>query len=216
MQEPEHPLLSVLEADLRERVRREARVIELPAGQPVFRPGDVCESLPLVLKGSVRVQMAGASGNEIVLYRIGDDDVCTLSIGCLMADRGYRAEAVVERHTTAVVLTAGLFDALMAASSGFRREVMAAYGRRLDTLMLVIEEVAFRRMDARLAAWLAARAPESPLAITHQELAVEFGTAREVVSRLLKEFERSGLLRLGRGRIQVLDVPGLSRLAGDF
>ena len=81
---------------------------------------------------------------------------------------------------------------------------MESYGRRLDDLMLLVEEVAFRRMDERLNEWLQARAERSPLLITHQDLAIELGTAREVVSRLLKELERKNQVRLARGRIDIL------------
>lgn len=200
----DHPIFADLDPDLLQHVEAQARLMELPAGQKVFRPGDSCQGLPLVLKGSVRVQMTGSSGHEIVLYRIGDDDVCTLSIGCLMAGRGYRAEAIVEVPTTVVVLPYGLFDELVAKSAPFRRRIMGAYGERLDTLMMLVEEIAFQRMDVRLAEWLRTRAGESPLSMTHQDLAVELGTAREVVSRLLKDFERAGWIRLARGRIEIL------------
>ncbi|QIT55068.1 Crp/Fnr family transcriptional regulator [Aquisalimonas sp. 2447] len=200
----DHPAFASLEPALLQDVEKQARILELPAGQQVFRPGDACQGLPLVLKGSVRVQMTGSSGHEIVLYRIGDDDVCTLSIGCLMAGRGYRAEAIVEVPTTVVVLPYGLFDELMGNSSPFRRQIMAAYGERLDTLMMLVEEIAFQRMDVRLTEWLRAHASNSPLSMTHQDLAVELGTAREVVSRLLKDFEREGWIRLARGRIEIL------------
>jgi CRP/FNR family transcriptional regulator len=97
-----------------------------------------------------------------------------------------------------------LFDRLMDQSDGFRKGIMESYGRRLDDLMLLVEEVAFRRMDERLNEWLQARAERSPLLITHQDLAIELGTAREVVSRLLKELERKNQVRLARGRIDIL------------
>src|SRR5690554_3317544 len=203
----EHPALTGVDVAWRERIRREARVITLPAGRKVFQPGDACQGLPLVIEGSVRVQMSSESGHEIVLYRIGSAEVCTLSIGCLMAGRGYRAEAVVESPTTVLMLSHALFDDLMGASRAFRRQIMASYGERLETLMLLVEEVAFRRMDERLADWLRERAGQSPLLITHQALAVELGTAREVVSRLLKELERQGWVRLSRGRIEIIDPP---------
>lgn len=204
MQIAEHPAFAGMEPDLLETVKTQARIVELPAGQQVFRPGDQCQGLPLVIAGSVRVQMTGSSGHEIVLYRIGDADVCTLSIGCLMVGRGYRAEAVVETPTTVILLPNTLFDTLMALSAPFRRQIMVSYGERLDTLMMLVEEIAFQRMDVRLAEWLRSHAKDSPLSITHQTLAVELGTAREVVSRLLKDFEREGWVRLARGRIEVL------------
>lgn len=207
MEGAEHPVFAGIDVAWRERIRREARVVTLPAGRKVFRPGDTCQGLPLVIEGRVRVQMTSESGHEIVLYRVGSAEVCTLSIGCLMAGRGYRAEAVVESPTTVLMLSHELFDGLMGASSAFRRQIMASYGERLETLMLLVEEVAFRRMDERLADWLRERSVQSPLHITHQALAVELGTAREVVSRLLKEFERRGWLQLSRGRIDIIASP---------
>jgi len=92
----------------------------------------------------------------------------------------------------------------MAESSRFRQQILTAYGERLDTLMMLVEEIAFQRMDERLAGWLRANAQNSPLSMTHQDVAVELGTAREVISRLLKDFERQGWIRLARGRIEIL------------
>src|SRR5690554_7210126 len=86
--------------------------------------------------------MTGLSGHSIVLYRMGSDDICTLSIGCLMTGRSYRAEAIVEEETEAAIIPRGLFDRLMDQSAEFRLGIMESYGRRLDDLMLLVEEVA--------------------------------------------------------------------------
>ncbi|AOY88253.1 Crp/Fnr family transcriptional regulator [Marinobacter salinus] len=196
-----HSILDALPEDLRAETLSGLPTMRFEHGKILFRAGDPCQGLPLVLNGTVKVQMTGVSGNSIVLYRMGSDDICTLSIGCLMTGHGYRAEAVVEDSAEAAMLPRGLFDRLMAQSASFRLGIMASYGHRLDDLMLLVEEVAFRRMDERLERWLEARAGQGSIAITHQELAVELGTAREVISRLLKELERRGKLRLSRGRI---------------
>ncbi|SET01708.1 MULTISPECIES: Crp/Fnr family transcriptional regulator [Marinobacter] len=201
----QHALLECLSPPLRMEAERYAQPVHLSAGDVVFRAGDSCRGLPLVISGSVRVQMLGASGHGIVLYRMGPDDLCTLSIGCLMAGRGYRAEAHVEEPTEALLMPRQAFDRLMAQSAEFRQQVMASYGRRLDDLMLLVEEIAFGRLDQRLLEWLRAHANGRPALITHQELAVELGTAREVVSRLLKDFERHGRVRLARGRVELLE-----------
>lgn len=209
----DHPVLAGVDTGAIERIERHGTRLDLEAGDVVFRPGDPCRGLPLVLDGGIRVQMTGCSGHEIVLYRIGDADVCTLSIGCLMAGRGYRAEAIVERPTTAVALPKTVFDDLVEQCPEFRRQIMNAYGERLDRLMMLVEEVAFGRMDTRLAEWLNRQAGPPTLRLTHQAIAVELGTAREVVSRLLKDFERRGWVRLGRGAVERLcpipfDRPG--------
>lgn len=199
-----HPILEVLPPLIKREAASTLTVLRLSVGQVIFSPGDFCAGLPLVVSGSVKVQMTGVSGNRIVLYRMGGNDICTLSIGCLMSGHGYRAEAIVEEAAEAIVVPRQLFDQMMAVSAEFRAGIMASYGRRLDDLMLLVEEVAFRRMDERLGEWLAARAKNRTISITHQELAVELGTAREVVSRLLKELERQGRVVLARGRIQCL------------
>lgn len=198
-----HSILETVAEDLRKEALRGIQPVQFEQGRILFRAGDPCRGLPLVLSGTVKVQMTGVSGHSIVLYRMGADDICTLSIGCLMTGHGYRAEAVVEENAEAVIVPRGLFDRLMDQSAGFRLGIMESYGRRLDDLMLLVEEVAFRRMDERLEHWLSERAGRGVIAITHQELAVELGTAREVVSRLLKELERKGKVRLSRGRIDV-------------
>lgn len=205
-----HSILDSLNDTLRKETLEKARVMTFPAGQILFSAGQHCQGLPLVVGGRVKVQMTGASGHSIVLYRMENDDICTLSIGCLMTGRAYRAEAVVEDGAEALMIPRGVFDRLMDQSAGFRLGIMESYGRRLDDLMLLVEEVAFRRMDKRLEEWLLARAARGLVMITHQELAVELGTAREVVSRLLKELERRGMVRLSRGRIEVTGLLELS------
>lgn len=185
----QHSILHTLAPPLRQQFVEQTRVMTFPAGQVLFNPGERCHGLPLVLSGVVKVQMTGASGNSIVLYRMGANDICTLSIGCLMTGFGYRAEASVEDEAEVIMVSRALFDCLMEQSDGFRQGIMESYGRRLDE---------------RLNEWLQARAERSPLLITHQDLAIELGTAREVVSRLLKELERKNRVRLARGRIDIL------------
>jgi len=201
-----HSILDILNDTLGKEAREIARVMRFPPGQVLFRAGQKCERLPLLVAGRVKVQMTGVSGNSIVLYRLETDQFCPLSIGCLMTGQAYRAEAVVEEETDAVMISRGVFDQLMDQSASFRQGIMESYGRRLDDLMLLVEEVAFRRMDQRLEEWLLERADHGPIVITHQELAVELGTAREVVSRLLKELERRDMVRLARGRIEVTNL----------
>jgi CRP/FNR family transcriptional regulator len=207
-----HPALDQLSDNAWESVARSAQKVEMPAGTQVFGPGEVCEGLPLVIRGEVRVQMTGAAGNEIVLYRIQGGELCPLSLACLLARGSHQSEAIVDEDTEALVIPEPLTNRLLNEEPGFRRVVLESYGQRLLTLMLVIEEVAFRRLDTRLAERLLARQRDGRLAATHQDLAVELGTAREVVSRLLKEFERRGLVGLERGAITLTDPTGIEAI----
>ena len=194
------------------RVTEGGKHIQLPAGTPIFAAGDQCQGLPLVLSGEIRVQMIGASGNEIVLYRIQGGDLCPLSLGCLLTRSRHQSEAVVERDSEVLIIPAALTEQLMDDAGCFRRVILESYGQRLQSLMLVIEEVAFRRLDERLAQRLVERQENGRLFATHQDLAIELGSAREVVSRLLKEFERRRLVKLERGVITISDFPALSRI----
>ena len=169
----------------------------------------------LVLEGSVRVQKLSESGKEMSLYRVEGGQSCVLTTSCLLAGENYVAEAVTETPVRAVALPLAAFHEALAASQPFREFVFRSYGERIAGLILLLEAVAFGRMDGRLAQCLIDRADaEGTLATTHQELASELGTAREVVSRLLKEFERNGWVELGRGRIVLHDLAALREEAG--
>jgi len=208
-----HPALASVSDSALESGLRGSRQMSMPAGTTVFGPGDICDGLPLVLKGEVRVQMACASGNEIVLYRIKSGDICALSLSCLISNTRHRAEAVVDEDTEVLVLPLANVELLMDEAPDFRRMVLQSYGQRLQSLMMVIEEVAFQRVDQRLAERLIERQRGGLVSATHHDLAVELGTAREVVSRLLKAFEHKGLVKLARGQVELVDQLGLQRVA---
>lgn len=205
-------LFEALDEETWHRVHESGRRMQVSAGTPLFAAGDPCQGLPLVLSGEIRVQMIGASGNEIVLYRLQGGEMCPLSLGCLLTNNSHQSEAVVEQDSEVLVIPPGLTEKLMNDAACFRRALLESYGQRLQSLMLVIEEVAFRRLDERLAQRLVERQVYGRLSTTHQDLAVELGSAREVVSRLLKEFERRGMVELERGLITITDLPALHRI----
>lgn len=192
------------------------RLTNVPAGTVLFSEGAECEVYVLVLEGSVRVQKTSESGREIVLYRVERGQTCVLTTACLMTSTEYGAEGVAETPVKAAVLSASAFQALLDVSPVFRRFVFTVYAGRIADLLMLIEEVAFGRVDMRLAQTLLAHARRdgsgATVTTTHQSLATELGTAREVVSRQLKEFERRGWVALSRGRIVIRDEAALRAL----
>jgi CRP/FNR family transcriptional regulator len=167
-----------------------------------------------VLDGSVRVQKLGENGREIVLYRVGRGETCLLTTSCLIARERYPAEGITETEVRAAALPDEPFNEALALSSEFRGFVFASFGARLAELMALIEAISFGRIDARLARrLLESETASGEVIATHQELAAELGTAREVVSRFLKEFERRGYVRLARGRIEIAERAALEKLA---
>jgi CRP/FNR family transcriptional regulator len=198
-------------ASLREMAIRKA----IPHGAVLFRPGDQCAQFPLVVKGSIRVHRVTESGREIVLYRVSADETCILTTASLLAAEAYAAEGVAETDVVAYVLGAERFNALMASSASFRALVFDGYSKRLAMLMARIEEILCTRVNVRLAErLLALKDDANHVTITHQSLAADLGTAREVIGRELKTFERSGWVRLSRGAIEVTNSTALDALIG--
>lgn len=195
----------------------QAQVMDVPKGTTLFRDGDLCQGYVFVIDGAVRVQKIDAQGREIVLYRVEEGQTCMLTTSCLAGNQAYPAEGMAETDVKLAMLPAAVFDTAVADSNAFRRFVLASIGTRIGDLMMLVEDVAFGRMDLRLARLLLRRSEGngSVLRCTHQELAVELGTAREVVSRLLKEFERKGWLALRRGAIEVVNRQALAALKED-
>lgn len=207
------PALTALEPDALALLRAQGTRMTVPRGTVLFRVGSLCRNFLMLLDGTVRVQMTSENGREIVLYRVGQGETCILTTACLMTRADYSAEGVAETDLDAIALGAAAFHELLARSALFRDFVFASFGTRLLGMMMLVEEVAFGRIDLRLARFLVDhRDARGGLDTTHQTLAVELGTAREVVSRQLKEFERRGLVELSRGRVGVRDPDALMAL----
>ena len=160
------------------------------------------------------MQQVSESGREIVLYRVSAGESCALTTACLMGYEDYPAEAIAETDVRAVAIPRATFDTLIAASPEFRQFVFTAFSARVTSLFRIIDEVAFSRMDIRLAQKLLelSRGAAS-LAGTQQQLASELGTAREVISRILSEFHRRGWVSSTRGSIAIDNRPALEKLA---
>ena len=206
---------SSLPRRVRDMLLARSRIMRAEAGQIIFSPGNVPDNLLFLLEGTVRVSQTSDTGREIVLYRVSAGESCVLTTACILAEEAYSAEGVAETPVRAVTLSRAAFNDLVAEAPEFRDFVFAAYSRRLVDLLRVIDDVAFGRIDMRLAARLLALAGKGDsVATTQAKLATELGTAREVISRQLNEFQRRGWTRTARGRVELCDKPALERLAG--
>jgi len=196
------------------RLRSQARLVELPPGQAVFHAGGTCESYLLMIDGRVRVQVIGEGGREVVLYRVLPGQSCVMTTSCLLAGESYPAEGHTETQAQAFAIPRKAFEEALDTSPAFRRFVFGNLGGRLAEVILRMESVVFQPIDRRLAECILARAGSAPaIAATHQDLAAELGSAREVVSRHLKRLESQGLVRLGRAAVEIADRPRLEGLA---
>jgi CRP/FNR family transcriptional regulator len=206
-----YPALSQLSPDdLAALLRPEAAML-LPAGTRLFAETQPCGGFPLVVAGSIKVVKAAANGREMLLYRVEPGDSCIISSSCLLGHTPYTARGETETEVTLLVVPMPLFEKLLAGNREFRDFVFHLFADRIAELMQLVEEVAFHRLDQRLARLLLARGDD--IQSTHQALADELGSVREIVSRLLKGFAADGLVSLGREHIALLDRSGLQRLA---
>ncbi|MEW6335944.1 MAG: Crp/Fnr family transcriptional regulator [Acidobacteriota bacterium] len=187
-----------------------AQRITLASGAVLFEPGDACRAFGIVLSGRVRVVALSAAGRELVLYRVQPGEACTVTVSCLLGGTPYPARGVVEGAFEAVAVPLAAFRHLVDSSPDFRSWVFALMSVRLVDLMRLVSEVAFGKLDQRLAALLLDRGPR--LALSHQELASEVGSTREIVSRVLESLQDQGLVRLARRQVEVVDSAGLSQL----
>lgn len=188
----------------------------VPRGTVLFRPGDEPGGFLLVAEGIVDVYLVGRSGREMLLYEVGTGQTCIQTTLCLLGGQVYSGEAVARTDASFVMVPKAAFADLLAGSEAFRGFVFGAFGNRLKEVMALLEKVAFVRVEARLAGEILRRADEDGVAAaTHQELATAIGSVREVVSRRLEALEKSGLVRLERGRVAIADRAGLVRTARD-
>lgn len=207
------PSLKMLDDAGAARLLDVSRIVELAPDRYVFHLGDACEAFLILLDGSVRVQLTSAGGREVTLYRVGRGGSCLLTTSCLFSRDQYPAEALTESRVRALAVPRKHFAALLEESAGFREYVFDGFAGRLVEVISRIEAVALTPIDGRLASLLLDMHERREASVTHQALAVELGTAREVVSRHLKRMESRGWLELGRGQITVLDPAALQELA---
>lgn len=208
------PGLSRLEPSIKELLLSRSAIVEVPSGTTIFGPGNSPENMLFLLEGTVRVQQVSDTGHEIVLYRIHAGESCVLTTACLLAYEDYSADGISETPVCAAAVPRDVFDDLVAQSPSFRTFVFAAFSKRITDLFHIIDEVAFQRLDVRLADRLLTLSNnKDAVKTTHQKLSVELGTAREVISRQLQEFQRRGWIEQSRGNISLLDPVHLKQLA---
>jgi CRP/FNR family transcriptional regulator len=206
-----YPVLAALPADLLAPVlARHTLAVNVAAGTTLFTEGQGCGGFPLLLTGEVRVARGSLQGRSLEMYRLTPGEMCVASTACLFGHGVHAAHATALSDCELLLLDATGLELWM-GHRPFRQAVFGVFAQRMSELMALAEAVAFQRLDQRLAATLLGRG--SVVRSTHQGLAEELGTAREIVTRLLKRFEREGWVQVARERVEILDAPALRQLA---
>jgi CRP/FNR family transcriptional regulator len=205
-----YPVLRSLGPDLLHEILETAVPVRASAGRQLFEEGGPCTHFPLLVEGVIRATKSSPEGHEILLYRLNPGESCVITVVALLGETPYPARASAETGVVIHGIPRAVFLDLILRSTPFRVFVFDFLSQRMAHLMALIDDVAFRRVDQRLASRLLR--DSEPLMVTHQMLADELGTTREVVSRTLEGFQESGMLRLGRKRIEILDRGALNRV----
>lgn len=210
------PFLKDGDDEIREQMQEHASIVKIPKGNCIFLEGDECKHFALVLTGTARVYKLGESGREITLYRLHPGDSCILTASCILSQNRFPAVAVAEENIESAVVPAHIFREWIGKYEVWRNYIFNLLANSLSSVMAMLEEVAFRRMDVRIAEYIISLAKHSHngIKITHQDIAMELGTSREVVSRILKHFEYEKLISLQRGVITLNDVDKFRKKAG--
>jgi CRP/FNR family transcriptional regulator len=208
------PLLRGADQAAQREFQQAAYYARIPAGKDISVVGDHPDVLGLVIAGVVRVYMIGQTGREITLYRFGSGESCILTANAILSRQEFPALATVEQDVEAAMIPEAVFRDWVRRHDLWREFVFDLLSQRLLDVLSIVDEVVFRRMDARVAALLLNRCrAENPLSITHQEIAAELGSSREVISRILEGFTSAGMIRSGRGEIEVVDRVSLGSLS---
>lgn len=206
-----YPMLQQLPDAELESILGSATRVQLTAGSVIFDENQSCQGFPLLLSGSVRVIKSSANGRELQLYRVIPGESCIMTSSCLLGHTRYQARGIVNESAELLMLPAAIFHALLGKHEAFRSYVFRLFTERLTDMMELVTAVAFQKLDQRLASLLVAK--PNPIRTTHQAIADELGSAREIVSRLLKGFAEQGWVRLGREQITLTDESALKKFA---
>lgn len=205
----QYPMLNTLPGTSLAELMGSLGMLRIPAGTVVFDENQPCQGFPLLLSGSIRVIKAAANGRELQLYRVVSGDSCILTSSCLLGHVHYHARGIAELDSEMLVISPDMFEKLLSIHKPFRDYIFSLFSERLTDLMQLVSAVAFQKLDQRLAVLLANK--PSPIHATHQALADELGSVREIVSRLLKNFAEQGWIKLGREQIEIIDVAALNK-----
>lgn len=190
----------------------QARAMIVEPDTTLFSGAAACNNFMLILEGTIRIYQTASDGREITLYRVEAGDLCILSLNSLLKKKSFNAIAVTESPVKALALSSDNFKNMMNSSQMFREYVVNILTERLCETIYMVQDTAFNHLNMRLACMLGSlfeRNKGNALKVTHQEIAFELGTTREVISRILKDFERQNCVTLSRGQIKLASADGL-------
>src|SRR5690554_178008 len=194
--------------DLQKSILEEGRVIEVEEGDVLIRSGDPIRNTMLVVDGRIKIYREDEDGNEYLLYYLEPGSACAISIMCALQNEESKITAIAETHATLIAIPFEFIGKWMEIYPSWSAFIIRTYRARFDELLLTIDHIAFRKMDERLVFYLKQKTEGrgNQIATSHQEIANDLNSAREVISRLLKKLEQMGAIKLERNLIHIINL----------
>ena len=203
----DHEFPQFFESELKDEIAKVGTLRTIKEGVHLMDVGQYVKSIPLIVKGKLKIFREDEEGNELFLYYLHHGEACAISLVCTINDKISQIRAVAMEETTIITIPIENMDRFMMNYRSWYQFVVRTYGMRLNEMLHTIDSIAFMKMDERLLAYLEKTAEVSgsqTINDTHQNIATELNTSREVISRLLKQMERKGLVKLSRNHIEIL------------
>lgn len=198
---------NVFEKQLLEELANTGKLVHVNAGDTIMDTGQYIKFIPILLSGNIKIIRQDDEGGEILLYYVGSNETCAMSLTCCLAHQKSRIKAVAEEDTSMITIPVSVTEEWMIKYPSWKNFVMQTYSARFDELLRTIDSIAFHRVDERLMKYLkdkVALTGNVIINVSHQQIAEELNSSREVISRLLKQLEHNGGIRLGRNKIELL------------
>jgi len=202
---------SILDTELVNGIKEHAVYREIEEGDLLMDIGSVISTIPMIISGSVKVMREDEEGRELMLYYVRSGETCAMSLTCCMVFKRSEIRAIAQEKVTMLAIPVDYMDEWMKYRD-WRSFVMNTYRMRFEELLEALDSIAFHKMDERVLKYLTEKANSmntEEIHMSHQEIAVDLNSSREVISRILKQMERKGLVKLGRNKIQLLQPADL-------
>lgn len=200
---------NIFEKELLDELQAIGKQVNVKAGDIIMDTGQYIKFIPLLLSGSIKIIRQDDTDGEILLYYVGSNETCAMSLTCCMAHQKSRIRAIAEEDTEMITVPVEKMDEWMIKYESWKNFVMQTYNARFDELLRTIDSIAFQKVDERLENYLKSKGEltESKLlVVSHQQIAEELNSSREVISRLLKHLEKNGKIKLGRNKIELTGI----------
>lgn len=204
-----------LSQDERELLLANTASIAYKQGESIYSAAHKCLGILIVKSGELRTFMLSENGKEITLYRLGVGDICILSASCLLSQITFDVHIIAEKDSEVLLINAAVFSTLIEQNIYAENFSLKVAASKFSDVMWTMEQILFMNFDRRLAIFLldeAAKTGSDKLSLTHEQIAKYMGSAREVVSRMMKYFEKENYVELARGGVKILNKPALQKL----